>query len=286
MRERSRILLPRIAHGSFEDLAERDPFIARQRVRRRRRPPFARHRSLARFLGVGLCLVTLAAGGFIFARWLSTSPRFAVTRVEVRGAARLAGPELLAAAGIPPGQNLFRLNPDTVAARVEMVPGVRRAHVIRELPGRVTLVVEERQPFTLTSMGGRLHWLDEEGAILAVEPRAVTPGLPLLSGLSLEELGSGRTPASERAVAAIGLLRTLLRSGSPLLPRLSEIDAGPDGWVFYTVEGTEIRLGSEQWEEQLARLEGLLDQLSSREESVEYVDLRFKDLVVFKPRGQ
>jgi cell division septal protein FtsQ len=134
-------------------------------------------------------------------------------------------------------------------------------------------------------MGGRLHWLDEEGVLVAPEPRAVTPGLPLLSGLSPADLGSGGTPASDRAVAAIGLLRTLLRSRSPLLPRLSEIDVGrPDGWVFHTVEGTEIRLGSEQWEEQLARLEGFLDRISSRKEPVDYVDLRFKDLVVFKPR--
>ncbi len=285
MRERSGILIPRIAHGSFEDLAERDPFIARQRVRRRLRRSVARHRSLPRLLGAGLCLAALAACGAVFGHWLSTSPRFAVARVEVRGAARLAGPELLAAAGIPPGQNLFRVNPETVAARLEEVSGVRRAQVIRELPDRVTLVVEERQPFTLTSMGGRLHWLDEEGALLAPEPRAVAPGLPLLSGLSPEELGSGRTPASDRAVAAIGLLRALLRSGSPLLQRLSEIDAGgSDGWVFYTVEGTEIRMGSGEWEERLARLEGLLDQISSRNEPVEYVDLRFKDLVVFKPR--
>lgn len=287
MRERSGILIPRIAHGSVEDLAERDSFIARQRVRRRLRPSVARRRSLPKFLGAGLALGVVAACGPVFIHWLSTSPRFAVARVEVRGAMRLAGSELLAVAGIPPGQNLFRLNPETVAARLEEIPGVRRARVIRELPDRVTLVVEERQPFTLTVMGGRLHWLDEEGALFAPEPRAVAPGLPLLSGLSPEDLGSGRTPASDRVVAAIGLLRALLRSGSPLLPRLSEIDAGrPDGWVFYTVEGTEIRLGSERWEEQFARLEALLDQISSREKPIEYVDLRFKDLVVFKPRGQ
>jgi len=287
MREHSGILLPRITHGSFEDLAERDPFIARQRVRRRLRRSVARHRRLPMFLGAGLCLLALAACGPIVLHWLFTSPRFAVARVEVRGAARLAGQELLAAAGIPPGQNLFRLNPETVALRLETVPGVRRAQVIRELPDRVTLVVEERQPFTLASMGGRLHWLDEEGTLLALEPRAVVPRLPLLSGLSPEEFGSGRAPASERAVLAIGLLRALLRSGSPLLPRLSEIDAGrSDGWVLYTVGGTEIRLGSGEWEERLVRLEGLLDHISSRREPVEYVDLRFKDLVVFKPRSQ
>ena len=287
MRERSGILLPRIAPRSFEDLAERDPFIARQKVRRRLRRSVARHRSLPILLGAGLFLGALAGCGPIALHWLSTSPRFAVTRVEVRGAARLAGQELLAAAGIPPGQNIFRLNPEAVALRLETVPGVRRAQVIRELPDRVTLVVEERQPFTLVSMDGRLHWLDEEGTLLAPEPRAVAPGLPLLSGLSPEEFGSDRAPASERAVLAIGLLRALLRSGSPLLPRLSEIVAGrSDGWVFYTMEGTEIRLGSEEWEERLVRLEGLLDQITSRKEPVEYVDLRFKDLVVFKPRVQ
>lgn len=284
MGERSGILIPRIAHGSLEDLAERDPFIARQRVRRRQ-PAVAGHRPLTRFLRAGLCLGALAAGGSFFLHWLSTSPRFAVTRVEVRGAGRLAESELLAAAGVSPGQNLLRVNPEVVAARLEGLPGIRRVQVIRELPDRVTLVMEERQPFTLASMGGRLHWLDEGGALLAMEPRAVNPGLPLLSGLSAAELGSGRNPASDRAVASLGLLRTLLRSRSPLLPRLSEIDASrSDGWVFYTVEGTEIRLGSERWEEQLARLEGLLDQISSRKEPAEYVDLRFKDLVVFKPK--
>ena len=283
MRERSRLLTPRAAHGSVEDLAERAPFIAHQRVRRRLRPRVERV-SMAGLVGAGVCLVILAGGGIALAHWLLTSPRFAVARVEIRGASRLAEPGLLAAAAISAGQNLFQIRPDRVAARLEQVPGIRRAQVIRELPNRVTLMVEERQPFTLTHVG-RLHWLDEEGVLLDEASRAVTPGLPLVSGLLPEELGPARRPASDRAVLAIGLLRTLLRSGSPLLSRLSEIDASrPDGPVFYTVEGTEIRLGNEQWEEQLARLEGLLDQISSRREPVEYVDLRFRDLVFFKPR--
>jgi cell division septal protein FtsQ len=258
--------------------------MTRQRVRRRVRPRVARRFSLAGFLRASFCLAALAGVGVILGYWLLTSPRFAVARVEVRGTSTLAEPEILAAAGITAGENLLRVNPETVAVRLEGVPGVRRAQVIRELPNRVTLVVEERQPFTLTHVG-RLHWLDEEGVLLAAEPRAVTPALPLVSGLLPEELGSRRTPASDRVMAAIGLLRTLLRSGSPLLSRLSEIDASrPDSPVFYTVDGTEIRLGSEPWEEQLALLEGLLDEISSWREPVEYVDLRFKDQVVFKPR--
>lgn len=284
MRERSGLLNPRIAHASFEDLAERTPFVARQRIRRRLRPRVSRGFSAARFLGIGLCLSALFGGGVILFHWLLTSPRFAVAAVEVRGTQSLAGPEFLARMAVTPGENIFRVNAETIAARLEGVAGIRRVHVIREFPNRVTVVAEERQPFTLANVGG-LRWLDEEGVLLAAAPRAVTPELPLLSGLLPEELGSGRTPASDRAMAAIGLLRVLLRSGSALLSRLSEIDASlPHGPVFYTVDGAEIRLGSGEWEEQLARLEGLLDQISSRREPVEYVDLRFKDLVVYKPK--
>jgi len=146
------------------------------------------------------------------------------------------------------------------------------------------VVVEERQPFTLTHLG-RLHWLDEEGVLLAAAPRPLNPGLPLVSGLLPEELGSRERAASDRTLTAIGLLRVLLRSGSPLLSRLSEIDVSrPDGPVLYTVDATEIRLGNGEWEEQLVRLEGLLDRISSPREPVEYVDLRFRDQVVFKPR--
>lgn len=282
MRERSGILTPRLTHESFEDLADRAPFIARQRVRRRL-PRVARRLSLVRMLRPGLVLAAVA-GGLALGHGLLTSPRFAVAEVEVRGASRLPVAGLLAATGITAGVNIFRVNPEAVGARLERIPGVRWARVIREFPNRVTVVVEERQPFTLIHLG-RLHWLDEEGVLLAAAPRPLTPGLPLVSGLVAEEVGSAERPASDRALTALGLLRALLRSGSPLLSRLSEIDMSrPDGPVFYTVDGTEIRLGNGEWEEQLVRLEGLLNQISSPREPVEYVDLRFRDQVVFKPR--
>jgi cell division septal protein FtsQ len=50
--------------------------------------------------------------------------------------------------------------------------------------------------------------------------------------------------------------------------------------VLYTVDGVEVRLGSEEWDERLARLEGVLAQVAT--EDVNGVDLRFKDQVVLK----
>jgi len=56
-----------------------------------------------------------------------------------------------------------------------------------------------------------------------------------------------------------------------------------EGPVLYTVDGVEVRLGSEDWDERLARLEGVLPQIATQD--VRAVDLRFRDQVVFQRGG-
>jgi cell division septal protein FtsQ len=234
-----------------------------------------------------LWVITSVAGVFgvaalvlFAAHWTLTSPRFAVTAVEVRGASRVPPQRILEVSGIVHGANLWRINPEHVRARLEELPEIRRADVVRELPNRVSIVVEERRPFTLVH-AGRLHWLDEEGRMLGEETHAVVPEVPVISGLSEDELASMRSAPGPRARQAITLIRALLRTGSTLAAEISEIDMSrPEGPVLYTVDGVEVRLGSEEWEERLARLEGVLAQVATQD--VHGVDLRFRDQVVLR----
>jgi cell division septal protein FtsQ len=106
--------------------------------------------------------------------------------------------------------------------------------------------------------------------------------VPVISGLSEDELATMRTKPGPRARAAITLIRALLRTGSSLAAEISEIDMSrAEGPVLYTVDGVEVRLGSEEWEERLARLEGVLAQVTATQD-VQGVDLRFRDQVVLK----
>jgi cell division septal protein FtsQ len=221
--------------------------------------------------------------------WLLTTPLLAVRSIQVEGAARVSVEEILAEADVPLGINILRLDPTTVRARLEALPQIRRAEVIRELPDRVTIVVEERRPFTLVH-AGRLHWLDEEARILGEEREAVAPPVPIISGLSDEELDSMRSAPGPKAQAAIALVRALLRGGSALAAEISEIDMSRrEGPVLYTLDGIEVRLGTEKWEERLARLEGVLSQLATQNGgagAVTAVDLRFRDQVVLQNGGR
>jgi cell division septal protein FtsQ len=178
------------------------------------------------------------------------------------------------------------VDPDAIAARVVGLPEVRRARVIRELPNRLAIVVEERRPFTLVH-GGRLHWIDEDARNVGEERRAVASSVPLITGLSEDEIVAMRTAPGIKARAAITVIQALLRSGSALTEEIAEIDVSrPEGPVLFTMDGVEVRLGTEDWGDRLARLEGVLAQVARDDAQVSVVDLRFRDQVVLRRGGQ
>lgn len=285
MRATSAVLSPRATPGEFEDLASRSRLIRGQRVQRHRLRRRMTRWVLKRLGAAVLAAALLGAAG-LGVRWLGSSPRFAVAEIEVRGQSRLGQEEIEAASGIVAGLNVFRVDPRTVVARLEALPLVKRAEVIRRYPNHVTLVVEERRPFTLAH-AGRLHWVDEQGVDLGAGPRAVALGAPVISGLSSDDLGARHAGPSDRAATGLALLRLLLRSGGALLQQISEVDVSrADGPVLYTVSGVEVRLGSEDWEARLGRLLAVLAQLQASGESVASIDLRFRDQVVLDPAAR
>ena len=292
MSGRTGVLSPRgAARGGLADLAEPTVAMADQRLDRRRRR--RRMLRLARRAGAWLCvgLLVVALGGALAsgARWLLTAARFAVERVEVAGQSELSADEVVAASGLGPGQNLFRLDARRAVAGVEALPRVRRAELVRAFPNRVTLLVEERQPFVLVHAGTlhgpaeSLYWVDEQGVPLGPETRAVALDAPLVSAVGADDVAAaGRTP-SGRVAAGVALLRMLMRAQSSLLREISEVDVSrPEGPVLYMLDGVEVRLGSEDWDERLGRLGGVLAQLRASGQRATSIDLRFRDQVVLR----
>jgi len=284
--KRTAVLSPRGGSIELQDLASRGRLIAGQRVGLRRfRRKVARR---TRWVPACVALLLLAGGAWhgavLGTAWAARSPRFAVTAVDVAGQSRLTRDEILAAADIAPGENLLMLDPRGVVARLEALPLVRHAEVIRSFPNRVTLVVEERRPFTVVNAGG-LHWIDEEGVDLGVESRAVALGIPVLSGLGPDDLRArGRAAAaSERVGVGLSLVRLLLRGRTSLLGQISEIDVSrAEGPVLYMLDGIEVRLGKDEWDARLGRLQGVLAQLAAAGETPISIDLRFRGQVVLR----
>jgi cell division protein FtsQ len=272
---------PRVRPERPTDLASRSRLIANQRHRAR-----LATRSLGLLLRLLVLAVTLAGLGvaaFVAWDWARRTPLLATRTVEVTGARRLDEAIVRAAAAIEPGTNVLAVDVAATEARVAGLPGVRRAHVVRHLPGRVTVLVEEREPYALVNASG-LHWVDAEGYLVTTDARPGATGLPILSGVGAPAPGTGEP--SEGLRTGLALLHVLQRTSGRLAARVSEVDLGrPHGPVLYLVDGIEVRLGPDGWSDRLARLDGVLGELDARGERVASIDLRFRDQVVLTPRA-
>jgi cell division protein FtsQ len=158
-------------------------------------PPGARRGPSRRLLLIAAAAVVVLAA---LAVWLlAFSSVFGVRHVAVRGERTLSPAEVVAAAAVPDGTPLLRLNTAAVAARVRRLPEVASVSVRTRFPSTVDISVSERVAVGTVRNGRRWELVDRTGAAytsVTVRPR----GLPLL----VVPLGSQHR-AVYRAVASV-----------------------------------------------------------------------------------
>jgi cell division protein FtsQ len=148
----------------------------------------------------GLAAVAIVAG----VAWALLGSRFLVVRsVQVTGTGpQVSRAQVLAAARIPAGLPLIRVNTAAVAQRVGGIREVQSAQVSRNWPHTVVISVRLRTPvFAVAVARGGYALVDAYGVDVRDSPRR-PPGLPLLQ-LTAGAAGAGGTagPSSLRPVA-------------------------------------------------------------------------------------
>jgi cell division protein FtsQ len=115
-----------------------------------------------RVLRVAIVLMAIAvvAGGV----WVVYFSRaFAATTVSVTGTSVLTAGEVTAAAQVPLGTPLARLDTAAVAARVKLLKPVADVTVTRVVPNKVKIAVTERTAVYAVSAGGGFALVDASG---------------------------------------------------------------------------------------------------------------------------
>ena len=191
--------------------ASGDPARARRGrgpLNRRPRRPLSRSRRRWRMAFVALALAGIAG---LIAWALLGSRLFVVRSVVVTGTHLVPTSEVLAAAGIPPGTPLIRVNTSEIATRVAAIRQVRSARVATSWPDRVIITVQERIPaLAVPADGGGFDLIDPGGVI--VRWAASRPAsLPLyLTPTPLNSLSGN--PGIAAAAAVMAELPVTLRS--------------------------------------------------------------------------
>jgi cell division protein FtsQ len=197
----------------------------------------------------------VSAGAVVGYRWLTTSPRFAPSHIEITGAETLDRDHIVARLDLPDHANLFRLDVGALERRLAADPWIISAHVSRRLPDRLLVSVDERHPAAVVQLG-ELYLADAHGEVFArVRPeRDDLAGLPIITGIDRAEYQADPAATAGRVRAALILATTWDKRGDR--PALGEIHLDDRrGVTLYTLAPTiAIHLGGGEANQQGARL--------------------------------
>jgi cell division septal protein FtsQ len=209
------------------------------------------------------------------------SPYFSVREIQVRGADKVSGQEVVAMAGLRRGMSIWSIDLAAIEKKIGRHPWVRRVFVRREFPRRVIIDVEERTPKAIVAMR-KLYYVDSDGVVF----KEVGPGenvkFPLLTGLRPEQITAPDPATRKRIQDALRLSEMMVQRSHSL----SEIHfAKPDRLVVYTTAyPIALHMGWGHWTEKLTRMERLLALWKGNEERLASLDMSFRDQVVARLR--
>jgi len=194
----------------------------------------------------GLAIVG-AIGGAAWAgyHFVTTSPRFAITHIEIRGNHHLTADQIRADLPAQIGDNVFATSLGGVVRELRAEPWIARAQAHRILPHTIVIDVVEHEPVAMADLGG-LYLVDETGhpfkrAAIDADDGA---GLPIVTGLDRTGYLADPDATATQIRAALTALASWRASGDR--PAIGEVHLDPHGALtLHTYdEATAIQLGA------------------------------------------
>jgi cell division protein FtsQ len=172
-----------------------DPRFRARRVAVKRSAGRRRLRWVVAF-GVVVAVLVLAASLFF-------TPLLDVDRITVAGQFRTAPEDIVAAGGVDRGEPLARIDLEAAARRVEELPWVAEATVVRDWPGTVRYRITERTPVA-GEEGPDGTWAAVDGGGRVVAELDDAPAdLPVVQGATVAVEVGATASADERGAFAL-----------------------------------------------------------------------------------
>ncbi|HWP45911.1 MAG TPA: FtsQ-type POTRA domain-containing protein [Candidatus Limnocylindrales bacterium] len=241
------------------------------------------------FFVQGMILLMMALCVYLY---MGNSPHFEVSSIKVKGNIFLSSSEVIKKAGIQLHTNILKIKPEEIKNRLDQEVWIKRATIRRELPNRIIIELQEREPFMIwvggTKQDGRRYLVDREGVLLkeVQEGEEVARNLPIFTTSSLIPLTSRESePEMVYVQKIIPEIAKILQEDIFLFKKIKEIHLSGTGSLTLVPDtGTpEIRVHLLDYQRNLEYFKRLLPQLDVTH--LEYVDLRFKKRVVIKPNN-
>lgn len=212
--------------------------------------------------------------------------------VEVSGVHNASREHVMEVAAADIGRNIFFIPLDERKRQLEQIPWVEQATVMRLLPNRIAVSIQERTPVAFAQIGPHISLIDAHGMVMGLPAdRKIKYSFPVIRGIAETE------PLSSRA-AAMKIYNRLvgeLSAGDPDDPKaqtnyvkqLSEVDLADPEDVKVTANdpgGTVmVHLGSENFLQHYKLYVAHIAEWRQQFPNLQSVDLRYEGQVVVNP---
>lgn len=267
------------------------PFLrAQKRVSARRSalPKKTAHRLL---WGVALAGVVglagiLAAGLY---RYGERSWRFRVEssdNIEVSGMQNVTKSQIMEVMGADIGRNIFFIPLAQQKRQLEEIPWVESASVMRFVPNRLKVEIQERTPVAFARVGPRIFLIDSGGTLMELPPKRKY-SFPVILGMYPGEPLSTRNP---RMRAYAGMVRDLDSGGARYSQDLSEVDLSDLDDIKVRVNDPAgdvlVHLGSADYLQRYKIYVSHAQAWRQQFQKLESVDLRYENQIIVNPESQ
>ncbi len=237
--------------------------------------PISRFRKVVPFLRgvVGAVLIAGVALGVAWSarRYVLTSPRFAITSIEVTGMKMRSQEELARESSLVVGQNIFSSDLDAARAAVAKDPWIHDVEIARRLPGAIMLNVSEREAAALVSVSGEdgssdLFVASRDGEMFKRVEVGDPNDLIVITGITQEAVAQDREGVTRSILRALDLAsdyaHTRLSAKSPL----EEIHLANDGTTNIVIgkNALTLTLGAPPFRKKLDQASRVLAEIDRR----------------------
>ena len=204
---------------------------------------------------------------------LTASAGFEVNDITVEGRQRTQREALIEAINVAQGSSIFALDLDEIHARIEALPWVEDAIVLRRLPNILHVSLTERQPFAFYREPDNLVLIDRKGVTITRHHLKPFAHLPIFSG----------DGASLRAASFMETLR-----GYPVLRNrmVAAHWTGQRRWTVRLDHGGQVHLPEGNIGDARDRLMQLEKERRILAVERQEIDLRLPDRVLLRPDSQ
>ncbi|PYJ43155.1 MAG: hypothetical protein DME86_03720 [Verrucomicrobia bacterium] len=235
-------------------------------------------------LAAAMCAGIYLGGRLGVRRFFFENPDYNLTAIDVQTDGTLQRDQILKAADLREGENIFRVNLGHVHDVLQQMPQVDDVQVVRKMPGEIDVRVVERKPIAWITSEKQISdpfqsevafLIDARGALM--KEKKLLPeylGLPLITGCTGESLEPGKIVESPEAKAALELLRLSAASFMQTHFQIREIDVSKGYCLIVTDKNrTRVTLGFDHLDTQIQRLEQFLIYADDAKRDIETVNL-------------